>query len=61
MTLTLYYFEIMKAANVIIFQAINRGLNNTKNIRVIWIIYIYIYILYIYIYIDIDIDIDIDI
>ena len=27
----------MKIANVIIFQAINRGLNSTINIRVIWI------------------------
>ena len=27
----------MKTANVIIFQAINRGLNSTINIRVIWI------------------------
>ena len=35
--LALYYFDIMETANVIIFQAINQGLNSAINIRVIWI------------------------
>ena len=35
--LTLYYVDIMKAVNVIIFQTINRGFNSAISIRVIWI------------------------